>query len=160
MEKRILIELHNPSSTSNTSGVLSLNDNTLYYNEKAAITRNTYKKLLKCLCQQKRRLAIIKISYKDDCCRRHRIWRAVSTKGITGINDDCIGLPFDAIWELNATKNNNAYNTVEVNVTKGCWLPFYFFHPNHAARISTRIGLLSVLLAVCGIIISILAYCQ
>ena len=160
MEKLILKELHNPSSTTYTSGVLSPSDNILYYNEKAAITSNTYKVLFKCPCQRTRRLAILKISYKDECCRRRRIWRAVNTKGVTGIGDDSIGLPFDALWELNATKSINGNNPIKVNVSTGYWLPFFFFHPNHAARISTRIGILSFLLSFFGVIISILAYCK
>ena len=147
-----IIELHNPSTTgSKVQGSLAPSDNTLYYNEKVAITSNTYRSIFKCSCKQSRRLAILKIIYRDRNCRKYTIWRAANTKGVTGITDSTIGLPFDALWELHATPVDN--NTT-AEVTKGCWLPFFLNHPNHAARISTRIGLVSMLLAVIGIIVS------
>ncbi len=152
MRQYRIIELHN-SSNSNTDlpGRLSESDNTLYFNEKVAITSNTYKEFFKYPCQRSRRLAILKITYTDDCSRKYTIWRAANTKGINGITNDTIGLPFDALWELNATHSSP---DKVAQMSKGCWLPFFFNHPNHAARISTRIGLFSICLAIIGIIIS------
>ncbi|MBR4775179.1 MAG: hypothetical protein IK008_03685 [Bacteroidales bacterium] len=160
MEKLILRELHNPSAAGKaTYGVLSPSDNTIYYNEKVAITSEVYSKFFERPCQFRRRMAILKITLKDEKGKSHSIWRAANTKGVKGIRNDSIGAPFDAIWELNATKAIRSNNPVEVDVSRGCWLPFFLFHPNHAARIATWIGLLSVGLSIVSIVLSIIGNC-
>ena len=99
-----IIELYNASgNTPKAPGTLAPSDNTLAYNEKVAITPNTYKIFFKCPSQRSRRLAILRITYSDSNGRKYRIWRAVNTKGVTGMTDDSIGLPFEALWELQAT---------------------------------------------------------
>ena len=151
-----IVELHNPSSTAiSKSGVLLHGETTFSYVEKVAITPSTYSSIFRKPGQGRRRLAILKITFEDTQSKCHSIWRAANTKGITGITNDAIGLPFEAIWELDATGIKNA----QVSVKRGCWFPFYYYHPNHAARIATRLGVISILLALTSIIISVIALC-
>ena len=156
MKKTVILKLkplHNFSGVEKSGdAILSQNDNTRDYLEKVAVYSDDYIELFGKQKQGGRRFPIVKIIYTNQQNNEHcSIWRVADTKGVTGVTKGVIALPFGAMWEL---KIHNVQNA-EVEVKKGCCLPFYWNHPDHAARVATRIGLLSVILSLIGIVLSI-----
>lgn len=156
MELEVLA-LHNSTNSSAAekpgNAVLLSNESTGDYVDRVAMYSKTYAELFKDKYEKTgysrstRRMAIVKISAPG----KNTIWRIASTKGVTGIGASKIGLPFSAIWEMGETKT-----PFNVTVEKGCRLPYYWHHPVAANRISTKLGLISIGLAVLSIIISII----
>ena len=154
-----VIELHNSTNSAVVAGesgnaVLSPNESTGDYVDKVALYSKTYAELFKDkkagYSHVTRRMSIVKISSPG----KNTIWREVSTKGVKGIGQSQVGLPFSAIWEMGETKN-----PFNVTVEKGCCLPYYWHHPVAATRISTRLGLPSLLLSIVSIILSLCSFC-
>ena len=53
------------------------------------------------------------------------------------------GVSFTAINKI--TDSEEEFETLDtVLLSKGHWIPFYWFHPNHATRIATRMGAISL----------------
>lgn len=145
-------------SKNNQHGVDS-SDSSFYIDEtdvsemedKAIFWSGDYAKIfgknLKNSSNSSKRLSIIKISYNGHSIHRQYIARprmetkyvAISPRSIRMLGD------FDQ------------KESVEVSIEKGNLFPFYWDHPDHATRLSARLGLLSVILGVLSIVISLLS---
>lgn len=89
-----------------------------------------------------KRLAIVKISANGKSI--HRAFRAVS-----GMTSDYAGLTANSLRLLN---DSIGTDPVEVELSPGSCLPYYWRHPDKAIRISIKLGLLSVLLGLISVI--------
>lgn len=105
--------------------------------------------------QCKQRLSVVKISSLNRV-----IYRQFAGRAILDLKDDCIGLSPNA-WQL-LQLDLRKCPCAEVKVEKGCKFMFYWRHSNSATRISFKLGLISIALAVVGIIltVSFQLFCQ
>ena len=75
-----------------------------------------------------------------------------------GLTDGDIALNPASIMELCGSGfDNSDIVGKDIEVSKGCPLCYYFHHPFHATRISMKLGLVSIILALVSIAISLLA---
>jgi hypothetical protein len=95
-----------------------------------------------------KRLSIVKISANGKVI--YRAYRGVSA---TDFLKDYVALTPNSIMLLNDKAGNEPK---EVEVSKGCIFPFYWYHPDKAVRISFKLGLVSLLMGVISIVISII----
>lgn len=101
--------------------------------------------------QSRQRLSVVKITKGDRCIYRQYVGRSYMQKE----NDNNrVGLSTNSWQQLCLEDQDNKV----VTVSKGCLFPFYWYHPHSATRISFKLGLYSVGLAVIGIIVSIIGW--
>ncbi len=96
-----------------------------------------------------KRLSIVKISANGKSI--HRSYRGVS---VTGFNSSLVALSPNSIMLLHDSEGNQPQ---DVEVSKGCFAPFYWCHPDKSVRISVRMGLLSLVLGLISLIVSIMS---
>lgn len=100
----------------------------------------------------------IKISYND-----RSIHRRVQISSAKGLDATKVGLTYNSIGEL--TEYDVVKDTSDrpigkaVHVSKGSLIKYWIKHPNPAAQVSFVLGAFSIVLAVVGIIISIIPSC-
>ncbi len=94
-----------------------------------------------------KRLAIVKISANGKSIHR-------AFKSVAGMTNNYAGLTTNSLRLLN---DSTGKDPVEVELSPGSRLPFYWYHPDNAIRISIKLGLLSVILGVLSIVISVLS---
>lgn len=92
-----------------------------------------------------KQLSVVKISANGQVI--YRAYRGVSA---TDFLNNYVALSPNSIMLLNDKDGNEPQ---EVEVSEGCIFPFYWYHPDKAIRISTRLGLVSLLLGVLSFII-------
>jgi len=97
--------------------------------------------------QKLQRLSVVKITYGS-----RSIYRQFAARSIDGLNKGVVGLTLNSWMQLGLQNNQQ-----EVQVKKSWWFPFYWSHPNSATRISFILGLVSVALAILGIVISLIS---
>ncbi len=96
-------------------------------------------------------ISVIKISYKDNKTRSiHRAFRGASA---VDFNQNYAALTPSSIRLLCADEDPKS--VCEVCLEKGCWLPFFLFHPNRALLSSTWAGVIGITISVISILISI-----
>lgn len=142
--------LHNPNSgavVGPDDAVLSSNSNTQDYLSEVAVHSSLFEKM----GRKGRNEMIVKITYVDAQGGRHRIWRKANAKGVSGIDGGSIGLPAPAIFAL--SMHNAPYG--EVSIENSCRFMLYLNEANDSIRTSFRLGLLSILLAIIGMIVSV-----
>ena len=143
----------------NASGSSYLNGDNLYLNdisrvsdadEDVVLYSNVYEEIFgitrKLEKDTNKRLAIVKISANGKSI--HRAFRSVA-----GMTNDYAGLTANSLRLLNDSMGNDPK---EVELSPGSRLPFYWYHPDKAIRISIKLGLLSVILGSLSIVISVL----
>lgn len=108
-----------------------------------------YLKQKKTADNSQKRLSIVKISANGIVI--YRAYRGVSA---TDFLKDYVALTPNSIMLLNDKAGNEPK---EVEVSKGCIFPFYWYHPDKAVRISFKLGLVSLLMGVISIVISIIS---
>ena len=96
--------------------------------------------------QRLQRLSVVRIS-KDG----RSIYRKYQSHSITGLGNDCIGLSPDSFTELGLEEKDNQ----RVRVKKSYWLPFFWYHSNSATRVSFRFGLIALIVAIIGCLLTI-----
>lgn len=100
--------------------------------------------------QAKQRLSVVKITHG-----KRKIWRQYAGRGISFGKDSnsskSVGLSPNSWQQLCLDDDDNK----DVLVTKGWWFPFFWNHSNSATRISFRIGIIGLALAIAGIVLSI-----
>lgn len=111
------------------------------YNDIFKTTKKTADNSLK-------RLSVVKISAKG-----HVIYRAYRGVSATDFLKDYVALSPNSIMQLNDKDGNEP---LEVEVSKGCIIPFYWYHPDKAVRLSIKLGTLSLLLGIISIVVSII----
>lgn len=105
-----------------------------------------FRKKKKEASQSDQRLSIMKIKNSNRC-----IYRKYSGKTIEGLTHDYIVISGNSAQQLNFEKDEEKI----VTVSKSYWLPFYWHHTNSATRISFRIGMWGLLIAIIGLGLSI-----
>ena len=95
-----------------------------------------------------KQLPIVKICANGK--KIHRAYRGVSVKGF---NKELVALSPNSIMLLN---DNNGVEPEKVELSEGSILPFYWYHPDKAIRLSFKIGLISLLMGIISIAISII----
>lgn len=104
-------------------------------------------------CRSRKRLSVVRIYSKETGKSIHR--KYVYNADFSGLNDNMLALNPASIRELCGSGFENADIVgKDLCVTKGCRFMYYWNHPYHATRISMKLGVLSVLLAVVSILIS------
>lgn len=88
-----------------------------------------------------KQLSIVKVCFNGKCV--HRAYLYVPA---TNFNGNCVALTPNSINELSCEKE--LVPSGEVVVSKGCRWMFYWYHPNAAVRMSFRIGLLGIFIAI------------
>ena len=106
-----------------------------------------FRKKKKEASQSDQRLSIMKIKNSNRC-----IYRKYSGKTVEGLTHDYIVISGNSAQQLNFEKDEEKI----VTVSKGYWLPFYWYHSNSATRMSFRIGMLGFATGLTGIILSII----
>lgn len=100
----------------------------------------------------------VKISYN-----KRSIHRRVQISSTKGLDATKVGLTYNSIGEL--TTYDLIKDTSDrpigkaVQVSKGSFIKYWLRHPNPAAQVSFVLGAFSIVLAVAGIIISIIPSC-
>ena len=95
--------------------------------------------------QVKQRLSVIKISNG-----KRKIFRQYAGRAIP-INKKSVGLSPNSWQQLCMDSSKDK----EVVVCKSWWFPFFWNHSNSATRVSFRIGIIGLALAIVGIVVSI-----
>lgn len=93
------------------------------------------------------RLAVVKLTCVKDGGKR-TIWRQFIA--MSGMTQEYLGLNVRSRYMLGIEDNSEV-----VEVSKGCKFMFYWNHPVHATRISTRLGVWSIGLAVVAMAMSV-----
>ncbi len=140
----------------NTSSTIT-NQNIVVYNEPEIDSealalfnsKDTYESIFgenkKNSPQSKQRLSVVKISNG-----RRSIYRQYAGRAIK-INTNSVGLSCNS-WQLLCLKDDIDNCVV---VTESWWFPFFWNHSNSATRVSFRIGVIGLALAIVGIVVSI-----
>lgn len=103
----------------------------------------------------RRRLAVVKIT--SPLTRRSIYRKYVFCQDYSGITDKNLALHPSSIRELG---DNETIVGSDVIVSRGCVLCYFWKHPFHATRISTKLGIISILLAIISIAITIVLSCH
>ena len=106
-----------------------------------------FRKKKKEASQSDQRLSIMKIKNSNRC-----IYRKYTGKSVDGLTQDYIVISGNSKQQLKFDEGKENI----VTVSKGCWLPFYWYHSNSATRMSFRIGMLGFATGLTGIILSII----
>lgn len=101
--------------------------------------------------QAKQRLSVVKISHGKKVIYRQYAGRGISF-GKDIESSKCVGLSPNSWQQLCLDDSDNK----NVLVTKGWWFPFYWNHSNSATRVSFRIGIMGLALAIIGIVVSVI----
>lgn len=102
----------------------------------------------------KRRLSVVKITNPDTHTSIYR--KYVFSTRFTGMKEADIALHPSSIRELGGNKKIVGN---EIIVRPGCLLCYYWNHPLHATRISAKLGIISVALALLSILLTIILSC-
>ena len=101
--------------------------------------------------QTKQRLSVLKISHG-----KRTIYRQYAGRGMSFGEDidssKCVGLSPNSWQQLCLDSSDDK----EVTLNRSWWFPFFWKHSNSATRISFRIGVIGLVLAIIGIILPIL----
>lgn len=95
--------------------------------------------------QSRQRLSVVKITNG-----KRKIYRQYAGRAIS-INTNSVGISCNS-WQQLCLKNGIDNCVV---VTKSWWFPFFWNHSNSATRVSFRIGIIGLALAIAGIVSSI-----
>ena len=109
--------------------------------------KEIFNKKKKDASQSNQRLSVLKVKYDNRC-----IYRKYASKPIEGLKKDCIAISGNSEQQLNLPRNGER----TVTVSKSYWLPFYWHHTNSATRISFRIGMWGLLIAIIGLVLSVI----
>lgn len=104
----------------------------------------------------KKLLSIVKIEYSDTTNRKMVIHRRCYCLMVKDFTTDMAALTHPSINILAGDQGGSSILGKEVKLSKGCWLPYYWYHPFLATRITMRLGLPSLILAIVSFIISLL----
>ncbi len=150
----------------------NVNGDTLYLNDyfSAAVlgdvvivTPGNYEKIFgktkSASSTEKKLLSVVKIEYVDATNRKMVIHRRCYCLAAAGFSQDMAALTHPSINILAGGQGVSSIQGKEVKLSKGCWLPYYWYHPFHATRITMRLGLPSLILAIVSFIISLLSGC-
>lgn len=105
-------------------------------------------------CSDKYRggVPVVKITRTETGQSIHRVFKTCS--GIRNL-DNYAGLTYESLLNLSVT--NEDYREInELEFSVGSRFLYYWNHPHHATKISTRLGIVSVVLGIVGILFSIL----
>ena len=94
-----------------------------------------------------KRLAIVKIEENGKA-----IYRAFRSSSIDGFTNKYVGLTPNSLYLLNDAEGKAP---TKVELSPGKYIPFYWYHPDKAIRISFKLGLLSVALGLLGFVLGI-----
>lgn len=142
-EKNIYVE-HIRDESLEDSVYMSSSSYTMIFNKKRSDDSSS-----------RRRLAVVKITYPQT----HRsIYRKyVFCPDYSGITDNNLALHPSSIRELG---DNKTIVGKDVEVSRGSVFLYFWKHPFHATRISTKLGFLSILLALISIAITVVLSCH
>jgi hypothetical protein len=100
-----------------------------------------------------KRLSVVKITHNGKSI--HRAFKALPA---TGLTENHVGLTPASIELLTDSYNNSS---MDVELSKGCKWKYYWYHPGSATRISFKLGMWSIGLAIISIILSfVLHFCK
>ncbi len=131
-------------------GKLDLED-TVYMSSGAY--QEIFGKARKEMCRSMKQLSVVKISNPDSGEVIYRKYEY--NPSFNGVGDDMIVLHPASIRELASDEGNSSLVGKEVDVSRGCCFLYFWNHPFHATRISMRLGVISILMAVLSILTSI-----
>ena len=117
------------------------------YNERGIVTPNSHNEI----CKGKSKYIKIKSLSTNKC-----IYRLCCAESAQEFTNDYIALTIGSIAKLGVKKELQNKSTF-VEISMSWWLPFFWYHPFHATRISMRLGILSIVLGLISIFISILS---
>lgn len=103
------------------------------------------------ICRTKQRLAVVKI--KSKITKRVVYRRYVFNPEFSGLDSTNLALNPASIRELG---ENSTIVGGEVIVCPGCAFSYYWCHPFHATRVSMKLGVFSVALAILSIVATLL----
>ena len=98
---------------------------------------------------KRKQLSIVKVSANGRSI--HRAYKSTSANGFTG---DCAALTTKSLDFLTDIDGQEPRN---VKLSKGSYIPYYWYHPDKSVRLSFKLGLLSILLGTISLIISIVS---
>lgn len=148
----------------------SVNNNTLYLddyystddlNDVVIIRPDNYAKIFgrtkSSSSTDNKLLSIVKVEYGNGKQRRsiHRRCYCLTANGFT---NGMAALTYPSIRILAGDGASTIQGKV-VRLSKGCYLSYFWYHPFHATRITMRLGLPSLILAIVSIVISIIIQC-
>lgn len=134
---------------------IKLDDN-INYDDKVLIQKTTYEKLFGLKSKKQKNYTkghYIKISYGNRSLHR-RI--DITTK--EGITKNDIVMSYLTAGELAYSDNGKLKRPIgkDVTLSKGCWFTFWLKHPNPVTRISFKLGVFSLILGICSIILTLI----
>lgn len=103
-----------------------------------------------------KRLPVVKIAFNGKSIHRrfygnNDLGKEVRDKEYVGVY---AALNYSSLYELVDDKPDTIKGKT-VQISKGCRLPYYWNHPFHATRISFRLGLISISIAVVSLLLSL-----
>lgn len=92
------------------------------------------------------------VKIKSDKSKRS-IYRICTAQAAKGFGKNYAALTINSMHKLEVEKAFKKGEDVDISISRTWWLPFYWNHPFHATRISMRIGLISIILGLIGILV-------
>ncbi|MBR0315228.1 MAG: hypothetical protein IJK39_08950 [Bacteroidales bacterium] len=114
------------------------------------LSNKGYSELIQKKDKRRKMLPIIKITFD-----KHSIYRRYKHISLDNLKCDDVCLTFSSINQLSDKRVEETVGDNKVSISKGCWIPYYWYHPFHATRAAFRIGLPALILSFASLIISI-----
>ena len=168
LHKRITpsMETHRASTNYKTLKVLVTNQHGHNFNGNAIVLNKTnynyddledcvllsnqgYSELIQKKDKRRKRLPIIKITFD-----KHSIHRRYKYISLDNLKEEDVCLTFSSFNRLSSQRVENIVGQ-PAQLSKGCWLPYYWYHPFHATRISFRVGMIALIFTILSIILTI-----
>ena len=128
-------------------------EDTAYFSPRAYL--NIFCKTRTKVCRCKKRLSVVRITNPEKGVSIYRKYEY--SPRFEGIGDNDVVLNPASIRELAGGEDNSSIVGKEVCVRPGCRLAYYWNHPFHATRISTKLGCFSILLTIVSFVIGLVS---
>ena len=112
------------------------------YNERVIVTPTSHYEI----CKGKRKYVKIKSRLTNKS-----IYRLCCAESAIEFTDDYVALAIDSIAKLGVKKELQEGSSL-VEISRSWWLPFFWYHPFHATRVSMRIGIISTILGLISLL--------
>ena len=126
-------------------------EDTVYMSSGAYVNIFCKKRAKVCRCLQ--RLSVVRIKNPVTGVSIYRKYEY--SPRFKGVGDNDIVLHPASIRELASGEDNSSVVGKEMCVSPGCFFAYYWNHPYHATRISMKLGVVSILLAIISIALTV-----
>lgn len=147
--KVLVTNHHRPEFNGNDIVLNKTNYNNDDLEDCVLLSNNGYSGLIQEKDKRRKRLPIIKITFGKRSI--HRRYKYIS---LDNLKEEDVCLTFSSFNRLSSKRVEELVG-LKAQLSKGCWLPYYWYHPFHATRISFRVGMIALVFTILSIILTI-----